>query len=160
MSLLSCAPMEALLEADLQQEAHRLHSHLQASSTGVDQAVAPHLSHMLLLPKLQQQIMEQCAPPQMHQGEWRVLTISWFWSSIFQARKTFSAFGRLRPYLRDPDMLQVLLIKVCLRTSARHWTLRGRRHHWQHRPGRLQSWLQQTVFITGRPAALVHQVPY
>ena len=159
LSLLSCAPMEAMLEADLQQEAHRLHSHLQASSTGVDQAVAPHLSHMLLLATLQQQIMEQCAPPEMHQGERLVLAISWVWP-FFQAGKTSSAFGRLRPYLRDSVMLQVLLIKVCLRTSARHWLLRGRRHHWQHRPGRLQSWLQQTVFITGRPAALVHQGPH
>ncbi len=54
-------------------------------------------------------------------------------------------------------MLQVLSIQVCLRTFARHWMLRGRRYYWQHRPGRLQSWLQQTVFITERPAALVHQ---
>lgn len=76
LSLLSCTALEGLLIADLQQEAHRLHSHLQASSAGVDQAVAPQASHMQVLPKLQQQIMEQCAPPEMDQGEWLVLTIS------------------------------------------------------------------------------------
>ena len=77
MSLFSCTALEGVPQADLQQEAHRLHSHLQASGAVVGQAVAPHMSHMLLLPKLQQQIMEQCAPFEMDQGEWLVLTISW-----------------------------------------------------------------------------------
>ena len=81
--------LQDLLEADLQQEAHRLHSHLQAGSTGVDHAVAPHPSHMLLLPKLHLQIMEQRAPPDMDQdqGEWLVLTISWFWLLILSGKE-------------------------------------------------------------------------
>ena len=89
LSLLSCTSLEGLLEADLQQEALRLHSHLQAGSTGVDHAVAPHPSHMLLLPKLHQQIMEQRAPPDMDQdqGEWLVLTISWFWLLILSGKE-------------------------------------------------------------------------
>ena len=87
MSLLSCAALKGSLVADLQQEAHRLHSHLQASSAGVDQAGAPHLSHMLLLPKLQQQIMEQCLPPEMDEGEWLVLTVSWFWQLFFPGKQ-------------------------------------------------------------------------
>ena len=101
LSPLSCTALEGLLEADLQQEAHRLHSQLQASSAGANQAVVPDLSHMLLLPKLQQLIMEQRAPPEMDQGERLVLATSWNWPVIFQARTSSSAFSRLRAYLRD-----------------------------------------------------------